>query len=206
LRRPKWKILLPHLPLHFGGLPCRCIEKVVERASRHETWDERKNGLSRRVPTFLKRTSKMPNQDCTRPLLQYSFEIVVVTTRNEIRHEGSWLVFFAAPHPFMIARVEHTLVRTYLRHSHILCIELAHFLLTYYSMDVAESLREQVVTETRLGDPLRAFDTLLGDLVTSLSMSANFHGIPMRGWLPSGLSTLRRRQPSLFKYRGFCRG
>jgi hypothetical protein len=76
-----------------------------------------------------------------------------------------------------------------MRHSHVLCIELAHFLLTDYSMDVADPLRGQVVTEARLGDSLRAFDTLLGDLVTSLSMSANFHGGPIC------LNTLRRCSP-----------
>ena len=48
------------------------------------------------------------------------------------------------------------------------------FLRTYYpDVDVpAELIREQVATEARLGDSLRAFDPLLGDLVTSFSVTA----------------------------------
>ncbi len=50
----------------------------------------------------------------------------------------------------------------------------AHFLRTYYpDLDVpTELIREQIATEARLDDSLHAFDPLLGDLVTSLSVPA----------------------------------
>ncbi|KAI0006224.1 RNA polymerase I-specific transcription-initiation factor-domain-containing protein [Russula compacta] len=49
----------------------------------------------------------------------------------------------------------------------------AHFLRTYYpDVDVpAELIREQVSVEAQLEDSLRAFDPLIGDLVTSLHVS-----------------------------------
>ncbi|KAH9035298.1 hypothetical protein EDB84DRAFT_1485775 [Lactarius hengduanensis] len=51
----------------------------------------------------------------------------------------------------------------------------AHFLRTYYpDVDVpAELIREQVATEAQIGDSLRTFDPLLGDLVTSFDVSAS---------------------------------
>ncbi|KAH9077128.1 hypothetical protein EDB83DRAFT_2348347 [Lactarius deliciosus] len=51
----------------------------------------------------------------------------------------------------------------------------AQFLRTYYpDVDVpAELIREQVATEAQIGDSLRSFDPLLGDLVTSFDMSAS---------------------------------
>ncbi|KAI9447989.1 hypothetical protein H4582DRAFT_1897609 [Lactarius indigo] len=50
----------------------------------------------------------------------------------------------------------------------------AHFLRTYYpDVDVpAELIREQVAMEVQLGDSLRTFDPLLGDLVTSFGVSS----------------------------------